>query len=131
MSFYALLLVAASAQTQIVECGDDMSQVEMNQCSLQAYRSTDAQLNTIWKRVADALKARDRRPQQKGFDKPPAYFNTLLEGQRGWLIYRDKQCASEGNQVHGGSVEPFIINSCKTKLTEARITQLNNLLEEY
>lgn len=31
------------------------------------------------------------------------WFDTTLDGQRGWLAYRDGQCAAEGYAAHGGT----------------------------
>lgn len=57
-------------------------------------------------------------------DKRPGHFETLLEGQRAWLKYRDAHCTTEGYWARGGSLEPLLVSTCKTKLTQDRIQQL-------
>jgi len=125
----AMLMAAASANEPQWNCEDPGPQQEMNYCAHQDYLVADAALNAQWKKTAAAMKQYDA----DGFaadDGRPGYFDTLLEGQRAWLKYRDTHCASEGYMFRFGSMEPFMDSSCKAGLTRDRTEQLKMLAEE-
>lgn len=100
----------------------------MNYCAAQDFHAADEALNAQWQLTSAAMKAWDAE-LDRTYDKAPGYFEILLEGQRGWLKYRDGQCASEGFAFRGGSMEPFIVATCRTRLTKARTAELKDLIE--
>ncbi|MBO9698041.1 MAG: DUF1311 domain-containing protein [Sphingopyxis sp.] len=122
--------LAAAAQDPEIDCDNAMAQIELNACAWKEFERADAAMNAQWKLTAARMKEIDA-----GFDRShdnrPGYFDTLLAAQRAWLTYRDKQCASEGYTMRGGSAEPMVISGCQTQLTEARTKQLKDLIEEY
>ena len=122
-------------------CDEPIAQQEMNWCAARNYEKADAELNAQWKKTAAEMKERDVEwdasaaacdPGEEcdSIDDGPGYFDTLLEGQRAWLTFRDAHCASEGYLFRGGSMEPLIVSTCKTKLTEDRTQQLKFLIEQ-
>ena len=130
MLSFLLLTFAASAQYPDVDCNDARTQLDMNICAHRDFKQADAEMNTQWKLNAADAKAADEG-WNKTYDNRPGFFETLLAGQRGWLIYRDRQCESEGFYVRGGSMEPMVISGCRAKITRARTEQLKNMLEAY
>lgn len=122
MIVMAMLLVATAPQ---VDCDGGKSQGEMNQCALEDFQAVDATLNAEWKRAVARVKARDRESGDQ-----PSEYDTLLAAQRAWLTYRDRHCQGEGFGMRRSAAEPRIVDSCKRKLTEARIDQLKALGEE-
>ena len=60
-------------------------------------------------------------------DRQPGYFETLLEGQRAWLKFRDSQCLSESFMARGGSMQPMVDAQCKAYLNDLRTEQLRVL----
>ena len=110
-------------------CDDPQAQQEMNWCAAQEFHKTDAALNAQWKLTAAEMKRRDGR-DGKPDDGRPGNFDTLLAGQRAWLKFRDAQCDLEGYLFRGGSMEPLLVATCRTSLTEARTKQLKDLIEE-
>jgi uncharacterized protein YecT (DUF1311 family) len=110
-------------------CADPQDQQTMNHCAYQDFLAADKALNAQWKLTSDEMKARDR-DLDRTWDKAPGHMATLLTAQRAWLKYRDAHCASEGNQFRGGSMEPLIVATCRTSLTEARTKQLKDLIEQ-
>jgi len=132
--FTVLLLLAQT--TGYPECNqaaaDQGIQQEMNICAHGEFLEADAALNAQWRITRDAMKANDAQLIERSGpdgDGRPGYFETLLEAQRAWIIYRDAHCRSEGNWARGGSIVPLLVSSCKTALTEARTKQLQDLVE--
>ncbi len=108
---------------------DQMTQQGMNYCAYQDYLAADAELNRQWKKTAAVMKERDEDWDSE-YDDRPGYFDTLLAAQRAWILYRDKHCASEGYYARGGSLEPLLVSTCKTKLTKDRTQALQYLIEQ-
>lgn len=130
MMLMSLMLLAAAAQDPEIDCGNAMAQFELNACAYKEYERADAAMNVQWKITSERMKVIDA-DFDRTQDGRPGYFDTLLAGQRAWLTYRDKHCASEGYTMRGGSAEPMVISGCKAQLTEARTKQLKELIEEY
>ncbi len=108
----ALCLQPAFAQNW--DCGDpgNLPQQGMNFCAAQAFDRADRALNVAWKAV--------RKNTGSTTDKP----DLLLRSQRAWIEYRDRQCEAEGSKFYGGSLQPFIIATCRTRLTQQRTQEL-------
>ncbi|WP_338243636.1 lysozyme inhibitor LprI family protein [Aurantiacibacter hainanensis] len=109
------------------ECAEPMTQQDMNYCAAREWEAADALLNRQWRKTAEAMQARDiaARPD----DGRPGYYSQLLRGQRAWLVYRDRHCASVGYNARGGSLEPLLVADCKTALTRDRTRQLHELAD--
>lgn len=121
------LLVAGPAAAQQVDCTNPMVQVEMNYCAEQAWMRADAELNDAWSMARDYAKGLDG-------DLPAAergIFQALLDGQRAWIVYRDKTCEAEGGPMRGGSAEPLLIYGCRERLTWERVEGLNGFAEGF
>lgn len=130
----ALLLMLAQAG-ELPDCNvkaaEQGIQQEMNICAHRDFLIADAELNAQWRITRDAMRERDRQSAAPDWDERPGYFDTLLEAQRAWLSYRDAHCRSEGYSARGGSLEPLLVSTCKTQLTEERTRQLRALVETY
>lgn len=121
------LLLAASEPGW--NCADPQAQQEMNWCAAEDFRRADAAMNAQWKPTSHEMKQRDAR-DGKPTDNRPGHFATLLAGQRAWLKFRDAHCDLEGYLFRGGSMEPLLVATCRTELTEARTKQLKDLIEQ-
>lgn len=125
----ALLLMASAPASEVPwNCADPQAQQEMNWCAAQDFHKADAALNAQWKLTSAEMKARDER-DGKQTDGRPGHFTTLLSAQRAWLKYRDAHCDLGGYLFRGGSMEPLLVATCRTDLTEARTRQLKDLVE--
>jgi len=124
----AILLMMADTEVPW-NCVDPQAQQEMNWCAAQDFHKADAALNAQWKLTANEMKGRDTR-DGKPSDGRPGHMATLLAGQRAWLKFRDAQCDLEGFLFRGGSMEPLLVATCRTELTEARTKQLKDLIEQ-
>jgi uncharacterized protein YecT (DUF1311 family) len=125
----ALLLAQAAPSTadETVDCDDAQTQADMNLCAARDFKNSDAALNAQWAETSARMKALDAELDRE-HDKQPGYFETLLDGQRAWLKFRDAQCLSESFMARGGTLQPTLVSQCKTYLTELRIQQLRNLV---
>lgn len=130
MIAFAAALILAQAATpaaeEAIDCDHAQYQIEMNLCAARDFESSDAALNEQWAKTAARMKALDAGIDAE-YDKQPGHFETLLEGQRAWLTFRDAQCLSESFMARGGSMQPMLISQCKTYLTELRTQQLRDL----
>ncbi len=122
-----LLPILAAAAAPALDCENAFAQQEMNRCAAIEYQQADEALNRQWKIIAAVMKKRDADFGDAFDDGRPGYFQTLLDSQRAWLQYRDKHCASEGYLFRGGSMEPLIVSTCKTRLTGLRTAELHEL----
>jgi len=129
---FVLYLLAQSAQPPVPSwnCADPQVQMEMNWCAGQDYQAADAALNAQWAITAEVMKKRDADWAALGSsDKRPGFFRSLLDGQRGWLRYRDAHCRVDGYAARIGSLEPFLAATCKARLTRLRTAELRELVE--
>lgn len=127
----AALAAPAAAEEPLPECDQakaDMGiQQEMNICAHRDYLLADRELNAQWKLTAAKMKALDAEADFPAWDERPGYFDQLLAAQRAWIAFRDAHCASEGYWARGGSLEPLLVSTCKSALTQARTAQLRDL----
>ena len=93
----------------------------MNACAHISLQAADAELNREWNKLHARLKQAEA---ELGFE---GWFDATLEGQRGWLAYRDGQCAAEGYEARGGTMEAMLVAYCKTRLTRARVKELREV----
>lgn len=124
----SLLLLAETVPNPDWDCDEPITQQKMNWCAHQDFLVADAEMNAQWKLTASQLKDLDKAYGDATNGGHLGYFETLLEGQRAWLKYRDAHCASHGKLISGGSLEPLIINRCKPRLTNLRSTELGILI---
>ena len=126
MIILSLMAAAATQSEPGWNCADPVAQQEMNYCASQEFHDADAELNKRWKITVEQMKQNDRN-EQNGDDGRAGHYDTLLEAQRAWLKYRDGQCRNEGYKFRGGSMEPFIVALCRTRLTVQRTQELREL----
>jgi uncharacterized protein YecT (DUF1311 family) len=111
---------AAGAEDQL-DCRDwgnkDLNQHEMNMCAHRDYKAADAQLNAAYRVLTAKIDANAK--------------TLLVEAQRAWIQFRDKECKYEAAENEGGSIYPMIYSGCLTRLTMARTRELKELAEQY
>jgi uncharacterized protein YecT (DUF1311 family) len=132
ISAVLIMLQAAGLPPCDMEKADQGIQLEMNICAAHDYQKADAALNAQWAITRDKMKAQDEDFAEYASEydlEQPGYFESLLEAQRAWLTYRDAHCRLDGYNARGGSLEPLLVSTCKTALTEKRTEQLRELAE--
>lgn len=121
-----LLLMQTASADEEIDCDHAHTQFEMNQCAARDFAASDAELNRQWAETVAVMKARDEEVDRE-YDRQPGHYETLLEGQRAWLKFRDAQCLAESFMARGGSMQPMMESYCKVHVTELRIQQLRDL----
>src|SRR6185503_17878758 len=106
----------ASDKVQPFDCEGRETQADMNVCSYRDYLRADIELNRTWDAVT------------KRVGKNARVFRTLLDGQRAWLTYRDKQCEVWAKWYEGGTIAALMVNTCLTDITKFRTKELSQLL---
>ena len=104
-------------QTQLIKCGNASTQTDLNLCADQAYRKSDAELNTAYRTVTERLKD-DQTTLAK-----------LQSAQKAWLFFRDAECAFSSGGTTGGSDYPMVLSQCLDKLTQTRTKELRAYLK--
>ena len=126
----ACAFAAAPALAQDWNCADPQAQQEMNYCAGLEYERADKALNVLWPKVRAFMKEQDAELKEYSPDLVGAEA-ALLKAQRAWIDFRDGQCESEGFEARGGSMEPLLVSTCLTRLTNQRIQELILLMQEY
>ena len=114
----AALLAAAPAGAQ--------TQTTMNQEAGAAWKAADATMTVQWQRTYAAMKRRDAADTTRGGGF--GYAAATLASQRAWLAFRDSQCAIEGGEYAGGSMQPMVRAQCLARLTRERTAQLKDMM---
>jgi len=127
--FALAILISASnpelTQGDEIDCEDAMTQIEMNVCARRDYEAVDKELNVVWKDAQAAAKALDAEQYD---DRLRGAEKALLDGQRGWIAYRDGQCDLDGFEVRGGTMAPMVVSGCLAEMTRARTKELKEFI---
>lgn len=121
----SLGLATGLATAQSLDCDTAVTQLDMNQCAHQEWQAADAELNVEYRKARTAMREMDANLPEAQRGAAIA----LRDAQRAWIVYRDLACAAEGWMFRGGSMEPLIVSTCLTALTEERINGLKTLSE--
>ncbi|TCV93873.1 uncharacterized protein YecT (DUF1311 family) [Luteibacter rhizovicinus] len=113
---FALIAVLPVATAQADDCASAMSQSAMNMCADQAYKKTDAELNTVYRQITSRLK--DDKEKTK----------LLLVAQKNWLAFRDAECTFTTSASAQGSIYPMLVAQCRDGLTRRRIDDLKGYM---
>ncbi len=117
---FALIATPALAQDEVPDCANQIDQNTMTRCAGIDFDKADAELNRIW----PGLKKDAQEADAEAFEGNGGYLDALLASQRAWLAYRDAECALQGFEARGGSMEPMLVNACLAEKTTARIKEL-------
>ncbi len=111
-----LSLIASLPAVQAADCDSLNTQSAINQCISEQYKSSDAELNKLYKEIGNRLK-----------DDKDALI-AMRTAQRAWVSFRDAECDFAAIHSQGGSIHSMLITSCRTELTQVRIKDFNNYL---
>ena len=121
------ILFATSVEAQDLDCANAMAQTELTFCAEQDWMAADTDLNDAYGSARDVMRQIDSELPQS---ERGAEMN-LTEGQRAWIVFRDKICAAEGYVMHGGSAEPMLVYGCRARLTRVRAEDLRQMAQPY
>ena len=112
-----VFLIASSVVYAGDGCDSATTQVELNECTAQAYQAADKELNDAYQVLVGKL------------SNNAASLEKLRAAQRAWIGFRDAECAFESSAVEGGSAQPMVRNGCLETLTETRTETLREHAE--
>lgn len=110
-----LAMLAAAGPLRAADCDKAQTQVDLNSCAEGGFRTADAALNTVYGQLL-------KEPAMT------ARLDRLKAAERAWVGYRDAECAFEGSEYEGGSMQPMVIAGCAQGLTEHRTAELKKAL---
>jgi uncharacterized protein YecT (DUF1311 family) len=114
-----LSLSPAIAQpNNLLNCKNPQTQVEMNACAAQRAQVSDRRLNEVYRQV------------RAKYSENPRSETQLIEAQRAWIRFRDRECTFSRSRYEGGSIAPLVYSSCIDRLTQQRTTELENYLKD-
>jgi uncharacterized protein YecT (DUF1311 family) len=93
------------------DCGKEMAQMGLNQCTGDNLAAANAALGKIYGKML----ALESGPKDK---------ETFRDVERAWVAYKDKQCQWETAGDQGGSIWAMEYNQCEIEKTDARIREL-------
>ncbi len=119
-----------SAQKEKVDCKKAVTQMEMNLCAKQSYENTKKILDKIYNKLLKVIKEKQKfyEPENQLTGKNLIAF--FIDSQQQWEKYRDSAAGFEGAVYQGGSMQPLIYFNTMKRITEERIKELKDLLEE-
>jgi uncharacterized protein YecT (DUF1311 family) len=91
-------------------CNRAGNQQEMNECAVNAFRASDAQLSIQYQQVMAG--------------QAPVERVTLRQEQHSWLKQRDPQCKAKTKESEGGSIWPLAYYSCLEAANKTRMLEL-------
>jgi uncharacterized protein YecT (DUF1311 family) len=93
------------------------SQADLNECYGNAYKKSNGELNSLYKRITVRLK------------DDAATTKLLVAAQKAWVAFRDAECNFSTSGSAQGSVYPMIQSICLDGLTSNRIDDLKSYLK--
>ncbi|MGF1649231.1 MAG: lysozyme inhibitor LprI family protein [Hyphomicrobiaceae bacterium] len=115
----------AGAQGAQPNCTNPQFQSEMNACAAIEFKRVDDLLNRKYRDVRTVLRDLDATLpiELRGAEK------RLIEGQRGWVAYRQGHCDVVAYDARGGTMEALLVATCAAELTEARIREFDAIIQ--
>lgn len=120
-----LALALALTMTATALPANAQTQAQMSRNAEQDYKKADAAMAREWTATNAFMKRRDNVDRSRGGGF--GYAASLLASQRAWLTYRDAQCAIEGGEFAGGSMQVMARFSCLADLSRERSKGLASL----
>ena len=102
---------------EAVDCYNRQNTLEIAGCFNEQLAKYDATLNTTYNSAIKILKKRGTG-------------ESLLNAQREWIIYRDKNCQFHSDLYFGGSAAGPAMLECKARMTKERSDELSIVLED-
>ncbi|MCK7230303.1 DUF1311 domain-containing protein [Enterobacter asburiae] len=117
------LLVSVSVLADDV-CSAKNETQSIDSCYANLKSDSEKRLNEEY----SALRIRIAENYSMDKDMSERYSAKLLSAQRGWLKYRDQQCAMESLFADSGSqANATLVNKCIYRINEQRIKEMKSL----
>ncbi|WP_380184661.1 lysozyme inhibitor LprI family protein [Kalamiella sp. sgz302252] len=123
-TLFALLLPFANASLAEDICHNPQAERDILECSAQKKDEAEVLLNKQFSEAKKTVQHAYRTQEELG----KQYFSVLLDGQRGWLKYRDAQCKLEAFAAEEGtSANAIANNECIARLDNDRSENLKKV----
>lgn len=90
------------------------TQADLNACSAENLKRSDAQLNELYRQILVRLSG-DQAAQA-----------ALTKAQRAWMDFRDQECRFITLRTADGSIHPMMLNECRARITRNRVSDLRD-----
>lgn len=91
--------------------------IQLQSCGEAEFAYYDKMLNASYKTLIGLL--------------PDASRPVLMDAQRAWITFRDKDCRFISLENEGGSIQPLTSISCYSKLTKTRVQDFQSSIRFY
>lgn len=102
-------------------CSGLSSNVEIGQCTADAYKKADQELNDLWPKVLAAI-------DSEGDIMPPDALHTwkatVIAAQKAWITFKESDCAAVEYEWWGGSGAGIAETTCFYSHTADRVADL-------
>ncbi|QXB75691.1 DUF1311 domain-containing protein [Enterobacter asburiae] len=129
MSLIKMLVCGLSLLVSVSVLADDVCSAKnetqsIDSCYANLKNDSEKRLNEEY----SALRIRIAENYSTDKDMSERYSAKLLSAQRGWLKYRDQQCAMESLFADSGSqANATLVNKCIYRINEQRIKEMKSL----
>lgn len=121
--FTVLVFFAGPALAEDV-CQNLQAEADVLKCSTQKKDNADLLLNKTFSEAKKTIEHAYRSHEELGAQ----YFSILLDGQRGWLKYRDAQCKLEAFAAEDNTAASAIAtNECIARFDNTRSEDLKGI----
>ncbi|MCC3406064.1 MAG: DUF1311 domain-containing protein [Microcoleus sp. PH2017_10_PVI_O_A] len=110
---------ASNNRVQIAQqpnCKSPQTTVDMTICSSQEFKAADTKLNQLYQQLLPKINSKQKQ--------------RLTTAQRTWVKFRDETCNYEAGHFEGGTLAAPIYVSCKATVTQQRVKDLEDYLEQ-
>lgn len=128
VAFFLLAAAAHAQEVDDIDCENAVTQMDMNRCAHADFETADTELNAAYRDTMRAMEQTDAELGEINTNYVGA-VEALRNAQRGWIAYRDGQCALAGFSARGGSMEPLLVSSCLAEITRKRTDELKALTD--
>ena len=94
---------------------EELTQLELNETTMEIYRLWDDELNQIWSYLKLKLDAES--------------MEKITADEREWISYKESEISNAGTDYEGGSIQAMIENEKGAELTKARVYELADYLK--
>lgn len=96
-------------------CNDQANTISVKKCLDKQYSSSQKKMEKLIRLFKHKLNISEKL--------------NLINAQKSWMIFRDKDCKFSGYHARGGTLEGVLILQCYIDLTDQRINNLQSYMQ--
>ena len=121
-----LMSPAGPAHAGIEDCGGDNH--TMTQCIWREFKAADAELNSVWAQVMEALRP-DADSGYMPAEEQKTWRDGMIDAQRAWVTFKEADCRNAVmHEWWGGSGASAAVGACLYRHT---VNRTEDLRERY